>query len=330
MTIEYILQGRMKQFLLLIFAVQISTIATEEALNCAVYEKKYVCLNSTLIRISESDGILKGNTFPKMSSIQSMEFMMNNLTDIEPMFFSKFPNLTELTIRGNNKFPNITRNLLKHCNHLITLKIYFNLKLNHIDENVLRNFPRLKQLLIRSERIQHLRKHDFQVATNLRVLELDLTTLKKIDGNAFEPIRDLEKLSLMANNFLKIKNEIFNSIPQLVELNLIYADITDLSFLRKLPKLQILKLAGNKISSISADILKGLNNLRELDLAHTGIKHIDTSPSFFKNVPNLKKIDITCHDLTEELFVFVKLVEHGIALFDRYRGNERMLSCSFD
>ncbi|XP_044755365.1 leucine-rich repeat-containing protein 4B-like [Coccinella septempunctata] len=315
--------------LLLIHFLLAPSITTEdEILSCAVYGSINVCFNATHIQISKSTGALKKSYFPTMSSIQSMEFVSNNLTDIEPKFFSKFPELTELIIRGNEKFPNITRHLLGHCQKLISLKIYFNMRLHHIDENVLRNFPNLKELIIRSERIQHLRKHDLQVVTNLRVLNLDLTTLKRIDNNAFEPIGKLEELSLMANNFLHINNEIFHWIPNLTELNLIYAEVNDISFLKKLPKLRILKLAGNKISNLFADDVKGLSELRELDLAHTRIKHIDTSASFYKNVPKLKKIDITCHDLGSELFDIVNLSEHGITLIDKYTDIEtRTLSC---
>ncbi|KAK9886080.1 hypothetical protein WA026_014865 [Henosepilachna vigintioctopunctata] len=307
-----------------------------EVSNCFVYGTTTFCLDSTDVpdshkkvaaQIVKSSGILRENDFPRMANVQVIEFVSNNLTHIDPKFFTKFPNLSKLIIRGNNKFPNITKELLKHCKNLVNLKIYFNYGLNHIEENTLRNFPNLEKLVIRSERLQHLKKHDLQIVTSLRVLKLDLTTLKKIDSNAFEPISHLEKLSLMANNFLKINPEIFNSIRELKELNLIYAEITDLSFLKKLPKLQILQLAGNKINSIFADTFRGLTELKQLDLAHTGISHIDTSYYFFQNVPKLEKIDITCHNLTNELFDIVRFSDHNIAIIDKYTDIDREISC---
>lgn len=299
-----------------------------EVLNCAVYGKTNVCFNDTNIIISKTFGVLKKNDFPVMSNIRRMEFVFNNLTEIEPKFFTKFPNLNDLTIRGNDKFPTVTKKLLENCKNLIRLKIHFNINLNHIEENVLRNFPKLEELFIRSERMQHLRKHDLQIVTELKDLTLDLTTLKKIDWNAFEPIGKLERLSLMANNYLKIREELFDWIPRLTELNLIYAELTDIGFLKKLPRLRILKLAGNRIYSLSTEDLKGLNQLRELDLAHTGITHIETSENFFRNIPKLQQIDITCHNLGTELFDIDKLSQHGITVTDKYATvGRRTISC---
>ncbi|KAL3269839.1 hypothetical protein HHI36_008897 [Cryptolaemus montrouzieri] len=309
----------------------------DEVANCMVYKATTFCFNTTNIsdpearssmQILRTSGVIKEDLFPKMYNVRAIEFVSNNLTEIEPRFFMKFPNLNRLIIRGNDRFPNITKELLKHCKKLVNLKIYFNLGLNHVDENILRNFQYLEKLVIRSERLTHLRKHDFQVAINLKTLKLDLTTLKKIDSNAFEPIGNLEKLSLMANNYLKINLEIFDFIPKLKELNLIYAEITELDFLRKLPKLEILLLAGNRIESISADTFKGLKDLKKVDLAHTHISHIDTSKQFFENVPKLESIDITCHNLTNELFDIVKFDDHNITVLDKYAGIEdRILSC---
>ena len=74
---------------------------------------------------------------------------------------------------------------------------------------------------------------------------------------------------------------------ELVELALCFQNITDISGLENLEKLQYLDLSGNDIGDLSQ--LSGMNNLKTLKICHTNVKDLE----FVLKIPVLEKLYIS-------------------------------------
>lgn len=164
----------------------------------------------------------------------------------------------------------------------------------------------LKELILSSNIITDLNPSDFENLTKLRVLDLSLNNISILPPGLFRPLSELRRLNLSYNTIMSIDDHTFQTLTRLEDLSLSKNHIQQLSpiwmnSLRSLwilemsgaiidksqainllptdefvryPNLQQLNLAGNMMSDLPCDALRGMHGLQLLDLSHNYIKVI--------------------------------------------------------
>lgn len=209
------------------------------------------------------------DSFPLLAGIKEMTIRSSNISDIEPGFFSQFPNLEQLMIKINHGYPNMTARIFeKCCAKLLTLKIYDN-NFKYLDNQIFRTMPSLEYLWIEKQRLGPLRANYFQGLNNLRKLKLQHCQIGEIDTDAFEGLRKLTKLELPTNQVERIAPGTFKNLNRLEEL----------------------QLSGNVIRNFTGGEFNGLVNLRRLELIGNRINSINVE-RILENLPKLERIGI--------------------------------------
>lgn len=214
-------------------------------------------------------GPLYANSFPLLTGIKEMTIRSSNISDIEPGFFDKFPNLEVLTIKINHGFPNMTPAILKGCcPKLLTLRIYDN-NFKIIDNQIFKSLNNLQFLWIEKQYLGPLGPNYFAGLNNLKKLRLQHCQIKEIDPNAFDDISSLTRLELPTNQVEKIQPGTFKSLTKLEEL----------------------KLSGNSIRNFTGGEFNGLDSLKRLELVGNKINSINVE-KILENLPKLERIGI--------------------------------------
>ncbi|KRT81713.1 hypothetical protein AMK59_5594, partial [Oryctes borbonicus] len=135
--------------------------------------------------------------------------------------------------------------------------------------------------------------------TNLRKLHLYNNRLRTLSGNTFRNLQNLESLQIYGN--------------QLAEWN---------SPTKRLPKLQELLLASNKLTIIKADFSNTIPNLRNLDLRSNNIFHISSGAFNFEG--ELDDLNLSHNNLTDDpdVVTFVNQMRRVVRINLAYNSYE--------
>jgi len=101
------------------------------------------------------------------------------------------------------------------------------------------------------------------------------------------------------------------NINKITELDLSVNQLTDISVLKHLKKLELLSIENNKITDISA--LKDLKNIRELNISNNQIKDI----SVIQNFKELETLDIESLKLESDQIQYIKNLKNLNELWSR-------------
>jgi Leucine-rich repeat (LRR) protein len=205
-----------------------------------------------------------------------------------------------------------------------------------LPERLFSNFSGLQHLHISFTSLVNLSIETFQgLETTLKTLSVVNSKLKEIPQQALNKLKNLETLDLESNDMVEIDSYSLYGLP-LVSLNLQSNKINTLlefSFgglentleelvlinnklqrfplqaLRRLRKLQILKLQSNQISQIPDDGFTRFTVLTNLDLQSNRIDHLDSRS--FITMPKLVSLSLSNNLLTilSDNSIFVHLID---------------------
>jgi Leucine-rich repeat (LRR) protein len=205
-----------------------------------------------------------------------------------------------------------------------------------LPERLFSNFSGLQHLHISFTSLVNLSIETFQgLETTLKTLSVVNSKLKEIPQQALNKLKNLETLDLESNDMVEIDSYSLYGLP-LVSLNLQSNKINTLlefSFgglentleelvlinnkleqfplqaLRRLRKLQILKLQSNQISQIPDDGFTRFTVLTNLDLQSNRIDHLDSRS--FITMPKLVSLSLSNNQLTilSDNSIFVHLID---------------------
>ena len=159
-------------------------------------------------------------------------------------YFKNFPSLQIIRIQKCSlteiSYENSNENL---WNSLEFLSLNENLIGPSVDSLSFPNLPKIKSLLLDSNKIEHIIKDTFSSSKfpELTVLSIKNNLISQIDENSFE-LPKLKKLYLNNNNVKSIKHKL------------------------SLPKLQMFNLANNEVSFIPTTVFDAVKSLRFFDL----------------------------------------------------------------
>ncbi|TRZ26477.1 hypothetical protein HGM15179_000634 [Zosterops borbonicus] len=261
----------------------------------------------------------------------NLTLSINNIPHIYPTSFDRLENLQEIDFRCNcmpvklgPKNHVCTRPLQIQNGSFAALK---RLKSLYLDANQLVEVPRglpatLTLLSLEANRIFSIQKASFSELGNIEVLYLGQNCYYRnpcnvsyeIERTAFLGLKKLTILSLKSNNITQIPPNLSSTLKELYIYNNMIQEIQEQD-LSGLPNLEILDLSGNcprcynapypcipcPMGSIQihSKAFDSLENLRILRLHSNSLQSVPSS--WFKNIKNLKELDLSQNFLMREI-----------------------------
>lgn len=236
---------------------------------------------------------------PSMSKVVKTLFMENNLLttlSVEDLFSYSELELLDL---NRNRLQAIEKNAFKNLNLLTELRLDDN-RLKVIPEK----FPKsLKNLFLRVNLIEQVRKSDFQGLSNLEVLDLGMNSIGNVEEKSFGKLPNLHEFSLNSNYRLTyLPSNILRDSTQLKSVTLINLMNIQDTDRQKFPLgshlMRNLQLLGLKSSPILAKrfladnvTLLACESLSYVDISNTNISSL-TIEVFYK-LPRLRQINLS-------------------------------------
>uniref|UniRef100_A0A1B0CD26 Putative membrane glycoprotein lig-1 n=1 Tax=Lutzomyia longipalpis TaxID=7200 RepID=A0A1B0CD26_LUTLO len=216
-------------------------------------------------------------TFANLASLRRLQMADNQLETIPGLTFRNQAHLRHLRLR-NNRIHTLNDGAFHGCVNLETLELDGN-GISVISKGWLFNLTSLTQLSLSGNRISDIKFDAWEFVGHLENLELSGNRLIGLTMNTLGGLSDLKTLGLRDNKLSSIEEGAFEATPKLTSLDLsgneISWTIEDMNEpFGSLTHLWNLRLASNRIKSVSENAFLGLTQLRSLDLNHNNITTI--------------------------------------------------------
>ncbi|KAK0148269.1 Toll-like receptor 13 [Merluccius polli] len=177
------------------------------------------------------------------------------------------------------------------------------LRLNHMNQNLKVlinmscNIPSLTSLTVQNNRIKVISSDMLHLCTNVKELDFGQNKITDISENAFQSLRQLNKLIIKHNHLSSVPHAIRN-VSKLLKLDLSFNEISVLGCddFANMTRLTILHLNNNHLLALKDCVFKDLVNLKHLELQNSSITKL--SGTFKKNMPNLQVLNLFNNQLT--------------------------------
>uniref|UniRef100_A0A0N5ATT8 LRRCT domain-containing protein n=1 Tax=Syphacia muris TaxID=451379 RepID=A0A0N5ATT8_9BILA len=281
------------------------------------------------------------NCFNGTTSLRSLKVKANKICNLSRITLNEVKEKLETLDLSHNCFERIPAQNLRNSLSLQYLDLSGNL-ISEIANFELMNLPQLLELNIRDNRLEKISQMAFMNVPNLQYIYLSNNLLSIIESpRIFQVFKQLQVLDLSENKLgkrLLIKNQrksSFLQIPIIKDLPNIREIRGDKNYFQRIdtltfsanPKLQLISLQNNNISSIAKNsfdaleqlsvlllnnnyltaiergMLDGMKNLQELNLRHNSLVHIGDRA--FVSVPGLTVLDLSNNllaNLSEAVF----------------------------
>ena len=259
------------------------------------------------------------HSFHGMPVLNKLNIGENRLQNINENVFTTLSQLTVLEIPDND-ITTLHSNVFSGNCHLRLLDLSGN-RICEIERGAFKNLSKLVTLRLERNNLTHLRPSMFFGLRLLDILHLEGNKLKHIDDNTFFPLKILSGLFMQENNLTKINSCTLNGLLSVrvisVEMNrlrfissdafatnsnlerlyLQYNDldvIEDQTFHHPLPRLRILDLSNNIISTIKPFTFRGMAQfIWDLNLYGNKLKCSCGELSYLFSL-NIKTLHTTC------------------------------------
>lgn len=257
------------------------------------------------------------------SKLTHLDLRHNRLRVIRESCFMMHPLLRYINLSGN-MIDTIDGGSFVSLLHLTHLDLSNNPLTNHADKLILTCFshslqvinlsntsrgsmssgipagmdPFVRQLILSHNHVSQISLGDFESDADhnsLQILDLSHNQIREIEDDALGRLLSLRELRLDQN--------LLSMIPQRLPSNLVILSMEQNS-IKSLPdscvsslvRLQSLNLAGNQITNLHPDALKGLTSLMQLNLSGNSIRNL--SYSMFHHCIKLQVLDISHNPIT--------------------------------
>ncbi|XP_019642570.1 PREDICTED: leucine-rich repeat-containing protein 15-like [Branchiostoma belcheri] len=224
------------------------------------------------------------------TSITSLYMEYNNITELRMPDFSRYRNLSSLSLPDNHLFV-IRSRAFYHLTNLTSIDLRWN-KLTSLKADTFVGLGGLQALNLDYNNISSIDEGTFSETPKLVHLLLGSNRLTSISPGSFTGLNQLQLLDLFSNQITYIQPGTFSNLPQLKHLYLYQNRITNIhqhSF-SNLPQLQLLSLFSNKITEIRLGTFTDLPRLQELDLDFNHITNIQSGA--FSNLSQLEYLGL--------------------------------------
>lgn len=204
-------------------------------------------------------------------NVIALDMSDNMISELTNFTFSRFPNLTKLTLNGN-KLYHVHPNAFEGLKHLRILSL---------KDNDLKTCPEfgvhlksLNELYLTGNKMNTIKAGVFKEVPNIEHLWLDNNNLTEVPAEALKSLKELKYLNLESNKIRIIRNSSFQSQS----------------------KLESLICFNNEIIEIEDDGFKGLDSLKYLSLMDNDLSQVPVS---LKDVKNISHLELSSNPIDE-------------------------------
>nr|CAB3263486.1 leucine-rich repeats and immunoglobulin-like domains protein 3 [Phallusia mammillata] len=225
-----------------------------------------------------------------LSNLRYLDLSRNHIAQVDGLTFNGMCRLNTLLLNYNS----ITT--LKDGS-FYSLKALERLNLDHnLVSSVsmwLFDLEKLHSLSLHNNNVSEIVQDSWKFSKEIKQLNLSSNKLSLISNGLFRQLRKLEKLDLSNNVIEVMENNAFAGLEKLKTLilarNRISSSVEDIDgAFHGLSALQVLNLNDNKIRSLSADVLRGAENIHTLDLRRNNVTSVQNNT--FVDVTNLSSL----------------------------------------
>ncbi|XP_073426820.1 uncharacterized protein [Dendrobates tinctorius] len=274
--------------------------------------------HNLLKRLTSCDNV---TMYPELTTIS---FRYNRIWTVQANAFNFAPNLIVLNLNINNIIF-LNKDCFSGLSNLRTLRLDNNL-ITDLYKNNFFGLSKLTTLNLRNNRVSVIFNRVFESLENLKTLDLGGNKITQVKNESFFGMRSLSKLYLDSNQIQQITGDMFSGLEatlQVLDLksnklrfpsSQIYAapfsklhNVYDLKlqnqqpygltaipkgFFKGLNSLDALYMGQNRLTRLASNVFDELKNLTYLSLAEdcNGVQNL--SPETFKNLVNLKFLDL--------------------------------------
>ncbi|XP_015794717.1 chaoptin-like [Tetranychus urticae] len=254
-------------------------------------------LGSNLIEILEKDGLGLGD----LPSLEYLDLSRNNLVSLgDHHVFTGLPRLRTLDLSYNSlrKLDLSEEQLFAPLTKLETLDLTDN-SLESFPVHLMYPLTSLRKLFLDYNRITELTEESvLSIGSSLDELSMAYNRLTYLPSYLASKSKNLRLLNLHGNGIASVSQDLFDPIAEaILGLDLGLNQLTQLPRLT-FPRLMILNLASNELSTLEPDTLIDLPSLRHCNLSHNLFSSL--SPSLFTRNTHLEVIDLSAN-LIEKL-----------------------------
>ncbi|KRY92195.1 Leucine-rich repeat-containing protein egg-6, partial [Trichinella pseudospiralis] len=226
--------------------------------------------------------------------VKRLEFVNNNLTDIDPDAFNGLPitTLNELSVR-NNLLTSIPQAGVPKLQRLISISLANN-NIRFLPAAAFATFHSrgwLKKIDLSANGLQRLDDNAFLGLNMVAELNLDKNDLRVLPAGALQKLHALEDLSLAANQISTIAPHAlgFAKLKSLsLEVNRLQS--IEAAAFAGTPNLMYLYLSSNRFQTIQADMFRSVSGLKVLVIANNPIQSLPVDAFYF--VQNLVRLEM--------------------------------------
>ncbi|KRZ77334.1 Carboxypeptidase N subunit 2, partial [Trichinella papuae] len=226
--------------------------------------------------------------------VKRLEFVNNNLTDIDPDAFNGLPitTLNELSVR-NNLLTSIPQAGVPKLQRLISISLANN-NIRFLPAAAFATFHSrgwLKKIDLSANGLQRLDDNAFLGLNMVAELNLDKNDLRVLPAGALQKLHALEDLSLAANQISTIPPHAlgFAKLKSLsLEVNRLQS--IEAAAFAGTPNLMYLYLSSNRFQTIQADMFRSVSGLKVLAIANNPIQSLPVDAFYF--VQNLVRLEM--------------------------------------
>ncbi|XP_035664615.1 uncharacterized protein LOC118408102 [Branchiostoma floridae] len=235
-----------------------------------------------------------------------LDLQRNKLTSISIGTFTGIPLLTELNLSSNN-ISKIEDGSFGRLKKLRVLYLNSN-QILKLTNATFFGMSSLTRLTLSNNKIQNLPDMAFNSAGSLEFLDLTSNSISTITQLTFSGLLNLTALSLSTNNISSVEDGAFRDLVKLNSLSLWDNKLLDISaatFVGLAPEdrtdntgLEVLYLAGNRLTTIRKDDFARLTKLTFLTLFRNDITNEGLEDGSFANLGNLVYLSLYANSLT--------------------------------
>ncbi len=229
-------------------------------------------------------------------ALKYLNLAKNKLRSVEGSF-NLLANLNVLVLT-ENAIEEITPYTFAGMENLISIDMSKNY-VRRLDQGVFSN-NYLNEVNMSGNLLKELEQATFVNLPILEVLDLSHNDIVGIKNGAFDAIPRLKRLLLQYNRMSSYKGDFFANMDNDTDLHTLDMSYNELTYLYPEsfvyhPQLMSVNFAHNKFSFFPTQFIRGLKQLKDLDLSFNLIKSVDDGD--FSNLPRLKDLDLSSNEI---------------------------------
>ncbi|KAI8126994.1 hypothetical protein FF38_08671 [Lucilia cuprina] len=232
-------------------------------------------------------------------TLEQLELIHTNLSQITPLSFGILGNLVNLQIDGHN-FSTLNKNLFveQYISGRVEVMRITNGPLSDVPIEVFQPLRKLKTLDLHGNAIENLKRNQFKNLRELEVLDISFNKIKKLEAQHIADLTKMGWCNVSHNALTELSRGTFARNAVLKVLNLSHNKIQrlDANSFRGMRFLRRLYMSDNRISDVGRGTFGSVARIGTIDLARNALKKIEFQ--MFSQLNYIEILDLAENNIT--------------------------------